>query len=112
MERFEGRCWLDWWANSSTCLASVEASVVVSHSPAGWQAHGQATHDQDLEGFALLCDLDPVFSLRFEDDSTIQVTVHRDHDRRRFTLTEYTGPAQRHIDYTFDTQRWSTPGRP
>ncbi|RZT77238.1 hypothetical protein EV382_0386 [Micromonospora violae] len=62
MDRFEGRCWLDWWANSST--------------------------NKDLDGFAFLCDLDPVFTLRFEDASTFDVTVHPTDDHRGFTLTE------------------------
>jgi hypothetical protein len=36
------------------------------------------------------------------DESTIQVTVHSAADHREFTLTEYTGPAERRIDYQID----------
>jgi hypothetical protein len=35
--------------------------------------------------------MDPVFTLRFDDESTIDVTVHPSPEGDRFTLTEYTG---------------------
>ncbi|WP_245718760.1 hypothetical protein [Micromonospora rhizosphaerae] len=76
MDRFEGRCWLDWWANSSTLLGSVEVAVVITAADAGWEARGRlvSDSDEDQEAFAFLCDLDPVFMLRFEDESTVAVT--------------------------------------
>ncbi|MET7402359.1 hypothetical protein ABZS66_53645 [Dactylosporangium sp. NPDC005572] len=101
MDSFEGRAWLDWWANSSTLLASVEVAVVIATSSTGWDAHGFVAGDdeEDRDGFAFLCDLDPVFILRFEDESTVAVTVHPAEERHRFTLTEYTEPADRPIDH-------------
>jgi hypothetical protein len=104
MDRLQARCWLDWWANSSTLLGSVEVTVEITASGAGWDAHGRLTNDssEDRDGFAFLCDLDPIFALRFEDRSTVTVTVHPTDEHRRFTLTEYTGPAQRPIDYHID----------
>jgi hypothetical protein len=104
MDRFEGRCWLDWWANSSTLLGSAEVHVVITAGDAGWDAYGHLITGQDEErdGFAFLCDLDPVFTLRFADESAIAVTVHPADDRHRFTLTEYTGPVRRPIDHSFD----------
>lgn len=94
VDRFEARCWLDWWANSSTLLGSVEVAVMVTANNAGWNARGHLARDtdEDRDGFAFLCDLDPVFTLRFEDESTVIVTVQPSDDHRRFTLTEYTGP--------------------
>jgi hypothetical protein len=89
MDRFEGRCHLDWWANPSTCLASVEITLAVAVTDAGWTADGRLASDN--EDFALLLDMDPVFTLRFDDESTIEVTVHPGLDGDRFTLTEYTG---------------------
>ncbi|MGC4792264.1 hypothetical protein ACLQ22_31150 [Micromonospora sp. DT178] len=90
MDRFEGRCWLDWWANSSTLFDSVEVTAVITASDAGWEAYGRLVNDsnEDRDDFAFLCDLDPVFTLRFEDASTIDVTVHPTDDHRRITLTE------------------------
>jgi hypothetical protein len=105
MDRFEGRCWLDWWANSSTNFGGVEVSVMITSIETGWDAHGQLVNelisDDEREGFALLCDMDPVLTLRFKDGSTIDVTVTPTDDNR-FTLTEYTGPANRQITYHFD----------
>ncbi|MET8354888.1 hypothetical protein [Micromonospora sp. NPDC005206] len=77
MDRVEGRCWLDWWANSSTLLGSIEVAVVITAADAGWEARGHLVSDrnEDRDAFAFLCDLDPVFTLRFEDDSAVAVTV-------------------------------------
>ncbi|MFY1617319.1 hypothetical protein [Micromonospora sp. WMMD736] len=99
MDRFEGRCWLDWWANSSLTFGPVEVAVVITASDAGWDARGHLVgdSDDDRDGFAFLCDLDPVFTLRFEDESTVEVTVHPFQDHRRFTLTEYIGPVNHQV---------------
>jgi len=104
MDRFEGRCWLDWWANSSTLLGSAEVAAVITASDGGWEAHARLASDTDEErnAFAFLCDLDPVFTLRFEDGSTVPVTVRPTDDRRRFILTEYAGPAQRPLTHHVD----------
>jgi hypothetical protein len=105
MDRFEGRCWLDWWANSLTNLGGYEASTIITPTDAGWDAHGQLINDEltddQLEWFAFLCDMDPVFTLRFQDGSTIEVILTRTDDHS-FTLTEYTGPANRQVTYRVD----------
>ncbi|HEX5598654.1 MAG TPA: hypothetical protein VFX61_21940 [Micromonosporaceae bacterium] len=94
MDRFEGHCWLEWWANASTLFDSLEVTVVITTNDAGWDAQGRLASgtDEDRDGFAFLCDLDPVFTLRFEDGSTVDVAVHPADDHRRFTLTEYADP--------------------
>ena len=101
MERSEGRCWLDWWANSVTNLGGNEVSVTITPTETGWDAYGQLNNDDELEGFIFLYDLDPVFTLRFQDDSTVGVIVTATDDCR-FTLAEYTGPTTRQIDYRLD----------
>lgn len=103
MDRFEGRCWLDWWANSFTLLGSAEIAVVIAAAGGGEaEGHLLSDSDEEREGFAFLCDLDPVFMLRFEDDSTIPVTVGTLEEDGRFALTEYTGPAHRSINHRID----------
>lgn len=97
MDRFEARCWLDWWANSSTLLGSVEVAVDIAATDAGWRARGRLVSDEDQEPFAFLSDLDPVFLLRFEDGSTVAVTVHPD-GHRDFIVTEYAGPLRRSVE--------------
>ncbi|WP_432991808.1 hypothetical protein [Dactylosporangium sp. CA-233914] len=105
MDRFEGRCWLDWWANSSTLLGSAEIALVITATAGGWDARGHLTggSDEERECFAFLCELDPVVMLRFEDHSTIPATVHVLADDGRFVLAEYTGPASRSIDHRLDS---------
>ena len=95
MDRFEGRCWLDWQANSSIIIGDFEISVVITATESGWDARGELlASDDECELFTFLGDIDPVFTLRFQDGSTVQVTLTPAGDRR-FTLTEYTGPASR-----------------
>jgi hypothetical protein len=98
----EQRCWLDWWANSTTNLGGFNVSVTITATPGGWEAHGHLTDlpgdEDERDAFPFLCDLDPVFTLRFDDGSAFQVIVNRT-DERRFTLIEYTGPASREVTY-------------
>jgi hypothetical protein len=101
MDSFEGRCWLDWWANSSTNLAGAQVSVMITPTETGWDAHGRLTRDDELEPLAFLCDMDPVFTLRFQDGSTVPVTLTLTCGHQ-FTLTEYTGPTTRQVDYRID----------
>ncbi|GGM27063.1 hypothetical protein GCM10007977_030340 [Dactylosporangium sucinum] len=103
MESFEGRCWLDWWANSSTLLGSVEVAVVIAVVDGGWRARGRILSDgpEEREAFDFLRALDPVFTLRFEDESTIPVAVHASADTVWFVMTEYAGPVQRAVSYEF-----------
>jgi len=104
MDRFEGRCWLDWWANPSTNFGGIEVSVVIMSAKTGWDAHGQLINDAEREALAFLRDMDPVFTLRFRDGSTTQVTLTLTDDRR-FTLADYTGQqSQRPVD-TGETSR-------
>ncbi|MET7808322.1 hypothetical protein [Micromonospora chersina] len=97
MDRFEGRCWLDWWANPSTLLGSIEVTVDIAATDAGWRARGRLVSDEDQEAFGFLSDLDPVFLLRFEDGSTVAVTVHPK-GLRDFSLTEYAGSLRRSVE--------------
>ena len=99
MERFEGRCRLDWWANSVTLLASVEIELTVAVTTAGWAADGHLIDSGDDDGFISLCEMDPVFLLWIDDESTIAVTVHPAEDGRRFSLTGYTGSAHPTVSY-------------
>ncbi|SNY58128.1 hypothetical protein [Paractinoplanes atraurantiacus] len=72
--------------------------MTISAAGAGWHAHGRLADEADQEGFAFLCALDPIFTLRFEEGSGIAVTVRPTDDHRQFTLHEYTGPPQRAVE--------------
>ena len=94
VDRFEGIAWLDWWANAATNLGVIEVSVVITATEAGWEAHGRLNNDEDREGFQYRCDLDPVFTLHFAENATVEVTVRPTDGYRRFTMTEYRGPLE------------------
>lgn len=104
MDRFEGRCWLDWWANTTTLMETFDVAVTITENGAGWDAQGDLISRDDAvrEGFAFLCDLDPVFELRFEDGSTVGVNVEPTGAPTRFALTEYTGPGWRRVAWQAD----------
>ncbi|BCJ67569.1 hypothetical protein [Polymorphospora rubra] len=105
MDSFEGRCRLDWWANSSTLLGSIEVDVVITDADEGnWAAHGclVSDNDEDRDDFAFLCNLDPVFMLRFADENMFDVIVNPAEGHHRFTLRRYTGPSERSFDYRIE----------
>lgn len=100
MERvdfFEGHAWLDWWANVSTCLGSVEVMITARVDDHEWDVRGRLARHDDVDAFTFLCSLDPVFRLRLYGDDTLTVTTHREQQPDRFTLTRYPGPAARSI---------------
>jgi hypothetical protein len=47
LDRFEGRCWLHWQANSPTVFGGVEVSAVITPVESGWDAHGHLVNDSD-----------------------------------------------------------------
>ena len=79
---------LEWWANSLTCLAAFEVSVKLTTLEDVWEATGQLARPDEASGLATVCDLDPVFDLRFPDESTITVEVTPLTPTGHFTLTE------------------------
>jgi hypothetical protein len=87
-------------------LGSAEVSVsVVATAGSGWNAEANliGASEDDREGFVFLCDLDPVFLLRFVGEGTVLVAVHDIQDGgRRFSLSEYRGPERRSIDHRID----------
>jgi hypothetical protein len=98
----EEQAWLDWWANPSTVLGSVEVTVVVATDDSGWHVTGRVTRESDIESFDFLRSLDPTFSLRFSDKSTFAVTVDAADDHRHFTLREHAGVQAGGAPYRMD----------
>jgi hypothetical protein len=73
---------LEWWANSTLAMASFP--IVVENERTGRLR--DVTHREDLRQTH---DLDEAFTLRFSDDSTIEVLISRPDDDGRFTLTAW-----------------------
>ncbi|MGC0416334.1 hypothetical protein [Embleya sp. AB8] len=76
MDRYEVSAQLEWWANPLTCLADFPVRVSHTHGPDTWHAAVSPPLTGEIgEGAEWLIALDPWFTLRFADDSTIEVEV-------------------------------------
>lgn len=87
VDRYEGPARLEWWANTSTCLGSVDVEVSVTVDARGWHASAafaSRLDDDEQEGWSFLMDLSPYFTLRLLEDegSTIDVGVVEEPDGR------------------------------
>jgi hypothetical protein len=91
------RAWLDWWANSSTRLGSIEVKLDLGATDDGGDARAWLVPDGNgvIEEFEFLCALDPIFSLRFDDGNMVAVRVMPTENRREITVQELDGPASR-----------------
>jgi hypothetical protein len=91
MDSFEGAATLEWWANESMCLAGFGVRVAVRVTGNDWTC--EAVPDppligEDQENFGFLMALDPLFTLRFDDESLLHVNVAAAGDGR-LALTAY-----------------------
>ncbi|MFD4693203.1 hypothetical protein [Streptomyces sp. NPDC058463] len=78
MDSYEGPATLEWWANRSTCMGRLGVRVAVRAAGDNWTC--EATLEtplaaEDRENFYFLMQLDPRFTLRFDDASALLVTV-------------------------------------
>lgn len=92
VDRYVGPAWLEWWANRSTCLGSVEVDLQVTVDDGGWRA--SATFATPLEGeereaWEFLMRLGPYFTLRLREDerATIEVRVEEFERGERLALS-------------------------
>lgn len=98
MDSFEGTATLEWWANSSTCLAGLRVRIAVRVAGNDWTC--EAVPDpllagEDQDSFAFLMALDPLFTLRLDDGSLLHVDVAVAGDDGRLALTAHqAGPAE------------------
>jgi hypothetical protein len=81
---------LEWWANRSTCLGSAEITIVVTALEDGWDARGwlSEVEDEARESFSFLHQVDPMFTLRFADDSVFDVIVGNSDGTGKFDIAE------------------------
>ncbi|WP_225648850.1 hypothetical protein [Streptomyces solaniscabiei] len=90
MDNYEGLATLEWWANPSTCLGEWGVQVTVRVTGGGWSCDAvlePPLSAEDREGFDFLMAVDPLFTLRFEEGSTMHVNVIAAGDDGRLTLT-------------------------
>lgn len=90
MDTYEGTATLEWWANRSTCLGRLRVSVAVCAAGVSWTCEATLESPlaaEDREGFDFLMQLDPHFTLRFDDASTLLVNVVEAEVEGRLSLT-------------------------
>ncbi|MGW6268845.1 MULTISPECIES: hypothetical protein [unclassified Streptomyces] len=78
MDSYEGTATLEWWANRSTCLGRLRVQVAVRAAGDTWTSEATFASPlatEDRESFDFLMQLDPHFTLRFDDVSTVLVKV-------------------------------------
>lgn len=78
MDTCEALARLEWWANRDTCLSSIDVRVLVVSDDSGWHASAAFVSpltDEDRQGWVLLMELSPYFTLRFEGDLDAAVDV-------------------------------------
>jgi hypothetical protein len=102
--QYLGPARLEWWANASTCLAAYHVTVVLEPATEERATIGTGrAHldlDADVEAFAWLCNLDPVFLLCLPDGHEVTVVLELGPDRLSFALSRYDGPPEREITAT------------
>lgn len=96
MDSYEGTATLEWWANRSTSLGRVGVRVAVRAVGEDWTC--EATFEpplieQDRESFDFLMKLDPLFALRFDEESMLLVNVVAAEDDGRLVLSAYQAEA-------------------
>ncbi|WP_370093309.1 hypothetical protein [Streptacidiphilus sp. MAP12-20] len=99
MDSWAGIATLEWWANRSTCLGTFGARATIRVTAADWMSAAvldPPLSDDDREVFGLLMDLDPVFTLRFEEGSTLLVNVVDGHEEG-LALTAYEAEAGQRV---------------
>jgi hypothetical protein len=92
MEGYEGSAALEWWANRSTCLGIFGIRVTITAETDSWLAQATVARPftaEEHEGFDFLMALDPVFTLRFDDDSTVMLHVTKQDQSSDLTLREF-----------------------
>ncbi|MEZ0091781.1 hypothetical protein [Streptacidiphilus sp. EB129] len=93
MDSYQGAATLEWWADGSTCLGEFDVQVSVCVADGNWACEAELGPERLSDGhrevFDLLMDLDPVFTLRFDEGTEILVNVLRAGDGQRLALTVY-----------------------
>jgi hypothetical protein len=106
---YQGAARLEWWANAATCLATYDVTVALESATDEPTTTGTGRvdldSDADIEAFAWLCNLDPVFLLCLPHGREVAVVVEpAEHDQRQFSISDYGGPPQREITATFSPE--------
>ncbi|MFJ2091669.1 hypothetical protein ACIOEW_20705 [Streptomyces sp. NPDC087901] len=90
MDSYEGTATLEWWANQSTCLSRLGVRIAVCVVGSHWTCTANLEPPLsagERQNFALLMQLDPHFTLRFDEENTLLVCVVEAEVERLLSLT-------------------------
>ncbi|MET9554503.1 hypothetical protein [Streptomyces sp. NPDC006645] len=100
MDGWEGTATLEWWANQSTCLGKFAVLATACVTGRDWPCGvilDPPLSDDDRAGFDFLMELDPLFTLRFGEESTLLVNVASG-EGACLILTAHEAKASRPVD--------------
>ncbi|MER5603908.1 hypothetical protein [Streptomyces sp. NPDC002265] len=95
MDSYEGTATLEWWANRSTCLGRIGVRVAIRVTGNHWTCEATVEPPlpaKDRENLDFLMELDPLFTLRLDEESTLLVTALAGEDGQ-LILTAYPAEA-------------------
>ncbi|MFJ4900823.1 hypothetical protein [Streptomyces sp. NPDC088727] len=78
MDSYEGPGTLEWWANRSTCVGRLRVQVTVRAAEDNWTSEATLESPlaaEDKKNFDFLMQLDPHFTLCFDEAGTLPVKV-------------------------------------
>jgi hypothetical protein len=90
MDSDEGTATLEWWANPSTCLCGFRVRIAVRVTGDDWTCEAipePPLSAEDRESLDLLMRLDPLFTLRFDEESMLLVNAVAAGDDGQLLLT-------------------------
>ncbi|MFD9001453.1 hypothetical protein ACFV0T_10855 [Streptomyces sp. NPDC059582] len=90
MDSYECTATLEWWADRSTCLGRLGVRVTVRVTADYWTCDAvlePPLSAEDRESFDFLMKLDPLFTLRLDEGSSLPVDVVAAEDDGRLILT-------------------------
>ncbi|MFI1018543.1 hypothetical protein [Streptomyces sp. NPDC020965] len=87
MDSYQDAATLEWWANRAACLGRLRVRIVVRTAGDDWTCEATLEAAEDRESFDFLMQLDPYFTLRFYDASTLLVKVVEGGVEERLCLT-------------------------
>ncbi|MFD7874871.1 hypothetical protein ACFV5G_12320 [Streptomyces sp. NPDC059766] len=92
MDSYEGTATLEWWANRWTCFGRIGVRVTIRVTGNDWTCEATVEPSlpaKDRETFDFLMELDPLFTLRLDEDSTLQVNAVAGQDGRLILIADH-----------------------
>lgn len=96
VDSYEGTATLEWWGNRSACLGRFGVRVAVRVTGGDWMCEAflePPLAEEEWESFDFLMRLDPLFTLHFDEESALPVSVVAAGSDGRLVLSAYQAEA-------------------